>query len=148
MNDPADEITDALVEFVKELSQTSDPSVSLIAKVRKTDNPLGELEHETTDLTVLFHPFSAAAEKSGRGTFQEDLTITMLVVRKMTSEFTMGKLLRYVREVKVAIRGRKMAGFTHSADDTPVYFDAEQRKTLGQFASVSHFMYTGFASCE
>lgn len=145
MNDPAEDICDALVEFVQALES---PDVSLNAQVRKTDNPLGELEYENTDLTVLFHVFSEESTKTGRNTFQEDFTIAMLVVRKVDSGFTRGVLAKFVREIKAAVRGVKMAGWTFSADETPVKFDAQQMKDLRQFVSIVHFTYTGFASCR
>jgi len=144
VNDPAEEITDALVEYVNGLES---PDVSLTAQVRKTDNPLGELEFENTDLTVLFYAAEESATKAGRNTFQEDFTIAMLVVRKMDVEFTRPVLARFVRELKRAVRGVKMAGYTLSMDDTPVKMDPTHRKELNQFVSVSHFVYTGFAPC-
>ena len=67
---------------------------------------------------------------------------------KLTSEITKAVLARYVRELKQAIRGEKMAGYTFSSDETPIKMDAEQRNATGQFVSVSHFVYTGFPACS
>ena len=145
MTDPAEDICEAAVEYA--LSLTA-PTVSLTAKIRQTDNPLGEIEFENTDLTVLFHVASEEATKQGKAAWLEDFTISMLVVRKLAPEFPMARLMRYVRELKAAFRGHKLAGYTFSRDETPVKFDAIQRKELGQFVSISKFTYTGFPACS
>lgn len=144
MSEPAEAICDALVAYVKTLNATSTPAVSLQATIKKTENPKGELKYEHQQLAVLFFPLSEEAEKMGRGgQCLERFTIAMIVVRKLSEEFTRAKLARYTREIKAAVRSAgKMADATFSADATPVLADADQINELNQYSSVSEFAYT------
>lgn len=140
MNDPGEEICDALVEFISGLTPSNG---CLTADVHKTDNPLAEIEHEVAGLTVLLHAAAERADKIGRGgQCFEQYVISMLVVRKLDDEFTGAVLNNYVREIKAAVRGQRMAGRVWSVDETVVRFDPQIRKDLSQFCSVVQFTYS------
>lgn len=146
VTDPGEDICDALVQFIKELTtpneDPADPDVSLKAVIRKTDNPLGEIQHEIDDLLVLLYPSAEAAEKRGRGgECQEEFTISMLVIRQMDSQFTRSRLSQYCREIKAAVRGVRMAGYIWSAEETTQKFDIEMAQDTTTFASVTDFHY-------
>lgn len=148
MTDPGEDICNALIQFVSELPTPSEgpdqdePQVSLAAKIRKTDNPLGEIEHEVEDLLVLMYPSAEAAEKRGRGgECIEEFTVSMLVIRKMDSRFTRSRLSQYVREIKAAVRGVRMAGYIWSSEDTTQKYDIGMAADTNTFASVTDFIY-------
>lgn len=145
MSDQTEDIADALVTFVQGLADES-PPISMIADVRKTDNPLGELSGEIGNLTVLFHGMEEEEELLTRGgTSRQLYTVAMLVARKLTTEMTREKLAGYVTELKNAIRGISMAGYAYNEQRQAVKYDPVQRLELGQFLSVVHFTYAGFA---
>lgn len=146
MPDPGEEICDALVEFLRGLQTIGEnplaPEVSLKANIRKTDNPLGELEHEVVELTALLYPSAEAAEKRGRGgECMEEFTISMLVVRKMDDQFTRSRLSQFCRELKKRVRGVRMAGYIWAAEETTQKYDIAMAQNPGTFASVTDFHY-------
>lgn len=144
MSDPAEDIASALVTFIETLDEESTPSVSMVAVVRKTDNPLGDLSGDVGTLTVLLHPLAESEERIGRGQFQEIYTVALLVCRKLTSEYTREALAGYVRDLRNALRDRAMAGYGYVEALTAVKFDPVQRHEMLQFLSVVHLSYTGF----
>mgnify|MGYP007071638828 CR=1 FL=1 len=141
MTDPSEDICDALVTFARALTA---PDVSLTAaEVRKSDNPLKELDGDQPLLKVFFHASSEDAERIGRGAeVLEHFVITMLVVRKLNAEFTKQVLAIYTRELKAAIRGQRMAGYPQTAEATPVKVDSQQIFDRQQFCSITEFTYS------
>lgn len=137
MSDPAEDICDAIVSYLGE--QTFDYQ----ATIRRTDNPLGDLEHETLGLTLLVHPTDEEAEKIGRGgQCLERFTISILVIRKLQDAFTKSKLSSFARDVKTSLRGVSQAGHTWSGDITTVKHDFRQVDDLNQFVSVFQVVYS------
>lgn len=136
--DPAEEIADALVETINGLAL----SLSVIAT--KPDDPLGELTLEHPNLQVLVFPFGEVTTRLDRGGgVLEQLTITLLVVRSLSAEFTRDRLERFTRELKAALRGKKMAGWTWSAEETASKFDLAQLHEQNQFVSIVRETYIG-----
>lgn len=137
MSDLAEDICDAIVTYLK--AQTFEYQ----GVIRRTDNPLGDLQHETLELSVLVHATEEEAEKIGRGgQCLERFAMSVLVVRKLDVTFTKSNLAGYARAVKTALRGQTMAGCTWSGDTTNVKSDFRQLDELGQFCSVFQVVYS------
>lgn len=145
--DPAEDIADALVDYVNALRSQDPNPLSLTCQASNPDDPKKELEFEHQTIQVFFVPFGEEEEKIGRGSTATERqpvldtqVVDMLVVRKMTPEFTRRRLGGFVREIKDQIRGVRMAGYVYSTAETVLKFDLE-RLNVGQFCSVVRINY-------
>lgn len=147
MNDPCEDICDALVTFVNGLRNTeSNPLAPITCEASKPENPSGLLKLEHKTIQVLVFPSGEEEDKIGRGgQVLERYEVTMLVVRQLSSEFTRVALSRFVRSLKSAIRGQRMAGFVYSTAETVSKFDPERIHESNQFVSAVKFTYSGTA---
>lgn len=137
MSDPGEQIADAVVSYLRAVT-----TFSLQAEIRKAESPLEELQYEHQQLAVLVYPSSEEAEKAGRGgQCLEGFTVSLLVVRKLTSELTKQRLSEFTREVKTALRGQSQAGYTWSREATTTRADPVQLKELSQFCGVVEITY-------
>lgn len=139
--DPVEDIADALVEFTNEV-----PDLPLLITASKPEDPLPLLEHEHRDIQIFFIPFGETSEKIGRGgQVVEEYTVTMMVVRKLddSQKITRVVMSDLVRRIKQAIRGKRMAGYVWSGDETVSKFDLAQLKEMRQFLSVVRINYSG-----
>lgn len=141
MTDPCEAICDAQVEFANAIS-----GLDISFEAKRTENPDGELRLEHSGLQVFFIPFAEQETKTGRGgEVLEVFETSMLVVRKITPEFTRSVLSGFVRAIRAEFRGKKMAGFRYMTSETVTKFDPEQLDKYGQFCSVVRLSYMGTA---
>ena len=128
MNDPVEDIADALVDFA------SDLTLSMPFRPSKPED----------DVEVFFVPMSEAATKIGRGgQCLETYTVNMVVFRKLNSDYTRERMAALTRELCLKIRGKKMAGFVWSGQETAAKFDPRLLHEQRQFASLTRFSYAG-----
>ena len=142
MNDPVEDIADALVDFA------SDLTLSMPFRPSKPEDIEGEMKRERLDekcdVEVFFVPMSEAATKIGRGgQCLETYTVNMVVFRKLNSDYTRERMAALTRELCLKIRGKKMAGFVWSGQETAAKFDPRLLHEQRQFASLTRFSYAG-----
>lgn len=138
MDDPAERICDALVETINSLA------LSLTIEASKPSDPLGELTLEHPTLQAIVFPFGETTERQDRGGgVLERFAISVMVIRMLSAEFTRDRLEQFVRELKSLLRGKKMAGYTWSAEETATKFDLTQLHEQDQFLSLVRLTYIG-----
>ncbi len=141
--DPVEDIADALVTFLENAANWSEPP-SLEFEVIKDATPELHLE-KIKSTTVFVIPFGEAAEKIGRGgQALETYQVFTMVYRPMDSTIGRTELANFSRQLKLAIRKQgRMAGFSWSGDETSVKFNPQVGKDSKAFVDGTQFNYAG-----
>ena len=146
MSDPCEDICDSLVDWANALAEETPNPLGVAFAASKPADPNAQLELEFNDLQVMFVPYAEEEEKAGRGgVVLETFTVSMMVVRQLSSEFSRPRLAGVVRTLRDQLRGVRMAGYVYSRSETAVKFDPDQVHDNNQFLSVVRLSYKGMS---
>jgi hypothetical protein len=140
MSDPCEDICDALVEF---LNSQDEGTYSLEFLADKPEDPNGELDKADDNVKVLFWPHGESEAKIGRtGQVVRKFSVAMLVLRKLSGDFTRRALSDFATEVMDSLRGEKMADRRYSTAET-TKTDLVQLHEDKRLAVATILTYTG-----
>ena len=142
MSHPGEQICD---ELVTTLNSAPTGTFALRFTAEKPADPNAELDKASDAIRVLFWPHSESEKKIGRGNpTLETFSVAMLVIRKLSTEFTRERMHSVMREIKTYLRGRRMAGRVYSGAETTAV-DLEQLHDRQRLAVATILTYTGTA---
>ncbi len=142
MPDPGEAICDALVAFIEDHQAGGSNTLSLHCSPKAPEDILAELKRESEDLQLFFTPYAETEEKIGRGgQALEEFVVSAVIAKKLSDTFTRKKLFQFVRELRVLVRGQRMAGYVYSNGETATKYNPDDLHENNRFQSVVRFYY-------